>query len=112
MMTTLVRSQTLALLPNSRLNTPMVRGPQTSWVMRMSTLTQTLSPGSTCALPPARASSFSVKVIGPANWRGAFASANGFRGSEEGRSHRGAVNLGRLAIERPEIGMLHGMDLQ
>src|SRR5581483_11404332 len=66
MITTLLRSQTLALLPNSRLNTPMVPGPQTSWVMRTSTFTHTLSPGRTSALPLARASSFSVKVIG---WR-------------------------------------------
>ncbi len=63
MMTTLLRSQTLALAPNSRLKTPMVPGPQTSWVMRMSALTQTLSPAATLALPAARAKIFSVKVI-------------------------------------------------
>src|SRR4029434_4109810 len=80
MITTFVGSQILALLPNSRLKAPMVPGPHTSWVMRMSTLTHTLSPGSTCALPPARASSFSVKVIGQAKWRGGGGSANGIRG--------------------------------
>src|ERR1700753_3056574 len=63
MMTTFFLSQTLAAWPNSRLNTPMVPGPQTSCVMSTSTLTQTLSPGATCALPLARASSFSVSVI-------------------------------------------------
>src|SRR5581483_10260626 len=56
-------SQTLAALPNSRLKTPMVPGPQTSWVMRTSTFTHTLSPAWTCALPLARASTFSVRVI-------------------------------------------------
>src|SRR5207249_4285840 len=63
MMTTLVLSQTLASLPNSRLNTPIVPGPHTSWVMRMSTFTHTLSPAWTCALPLARARTFSVRVI-------------------------------------------------
>src|SRR5271154_3413118 len=64
MMTILFLSQTLAFLPNSRLNTPIVPGPHTSWVRRTSALTQTFSPGATWALPLARASSFSVKVIG------------------------------------------------
>src|ERR1035438_7578237 len=63
MMTTLLRSQTLAALPNSRWNTPMVPGPQTSCVIRTSAWTQTLSPASTRALPDARASIVSVKVI-------------------------------------------------
>src|ERR1035441_2387421 len=56
MMTTLLRSQTLAALPNSRWNTPMVPGPQTSCVIRTSAWTQTLSPASTRALPAAPAS--------------------------------------------------------
>src|SRR4051812_40632458 len=63
MMTTFFASQTFALLPNSRLKTPIVPGPHTSWVMRTSTLTHTLSPGWTCALPEARARTFSVSVI-------------------------------------------------
>src|SRR5881396_3227414 len=63
MMTILLRSQTLAFLPNSRLNTPMVPGPQTSWVISTSALTHTLSPASTRALPDARAKIFSVNVI-------------------------------------------------
>src|SRR6266404_2605001 len=63
MMTTLLRSQTLASLPNSRLKTPMVPGPHTSCVMRTSALTQTLSPAWTLALPAARARIFSVNVI-------------------------------------------------
>src|SRR5436190_17725554 len=41
----------------------MVPGPQTSWVIRTSTLTHTLSPGCTFALPLARARTFSVRVI-------------------------------------------------
>src|SRR5438093_13560525 len=63
MMTTLSLSQTLAVAPNSRLKTPIVPGPQTSWVMRTSTLTQTLSPGRTAFLPDARAMIFSVSVM-------------------------------------------------
>src|ERR1017187_3831734 len=63
MITTLLRSQTLAALPNSRWNTPMVPGPQTSCVIRTSACTQTLSPASTRALPDARASIVSVNVI-------------------------------------------------
>src|SRR5258706_11624041 len=70
MITTLSRSQTLAALPNSRLNTPMVPGPQTSWVISKSALTQTLSPACTCPFPAARASIFSVSVIDrKPNWR-------------------------------------------
>src|SRR5436190_15990560 len=63
MITTLLRSQTLAVLPNSRLNTPIVPGPQTSCVISTSAFTQTLSPASTRGLPAARASIFSVSVI-------------------------------------------------
>src|SRR3954468_8626175 len=63
MITTLFESQTFASLPNSRLNTPMVPGPHTSWVISTSTFTQTLSPAATCALPLARARIFSVSVI-------------------------------------------------
>src|SRR3954462_9625568 len=63
MITTFLASQTLASLPNSRLKTPMVPGPQTSCVIRTSTFTHTLSPGCTCAFPEARARTFSVKVI-------------------------------------------------
>src|SRR3954452_5744620 len=64
-MTTLFRSQTLASLPNSRLKTPIVPGPQTSWVISTSALTQTLSPACTRGLPAARAKTFSVNVINP-----------------------------------------------
>src|SRR3989442_7135106 len=63
MMTTRLRSQTFALLPNSRLNTPIVPGPQTSWVISTSAFTQTLSPAWTWDLPEARARIFSLKVI-------------------------------------------------
>ena len=63
MMTTFSRSQTLASVPKCFLNTPMVPGPQTSCVMSTSTLTQTLSPGSTGSRPAARARIFSVSVI-------------------------------------------------
>src|SRR5438034_2948700 len=62
-MTTRLRSHTLACLPNSRLKTPIVPGPQTSWVMRTSALTQMLSPACTRLLPAARARIFSVKVM-------------------------------------------------
>src|ERR1043166_6668557 len=62
MMTTLSLSQTFAVAPNSLLNTPIVPGPHTSWVMRLSTLTQTLSPGCTDFLREARAMIFSVSV--------------------------------------------------
>src|SRR5882724_7325306 len=41
----------------------MVPGPQTSWVISTSALTQTLSPACTRALPAARARIFSVSVI-------------------------------------------------
>src|ERR1035437_3203508 len=63
MMTILFLSQTFASLPNSRLNTPMVPGPQTSCVMSTSAFTQMLSPAWTLALPAARARIFSVNVI-------------------------------------------------
>src|SRR3954467_14020550 len=63
MMTILLRSQTLAFFPNSRLNTPMVPGPQTSWVISTSALTHTLSPAATRVFPDARAKIFSVNVI-------------------------------------------------
>src|SRR5665213_854611 len=63
MMMILFLSQTFASLPNSRLNTPMVPGPQTSCVMSTSAFTQILSPAWTEALPAARARIFSVNVI-------------------------------------------------
>src|SRR5664279_2749125 len=63
MMTILFLSQTFAVWPNSRLNTPMVPGPQTSCVMSTSAFTQMLSPAWTLALPAARARIFSVNVI-------------------------------------------------
>src|SRR2546422_8285047 len=63
MTTTRWRSHTLADGPNSRLNTPIVPGPQTSWVISTSALIQTLSPACTRALPAARARIFSVSVI-------------------------------------------------
>ena len=46
MMTTLSRSQTLAVGPNFSWKMPIVPGPQTSWVMSTSTSHQTFSPGS------------------------------------------------------------------
>jgi hypothetical protein len=49
--------------PNSRLKMPMVGGPQTSCVIRISTFTQTVSPASTWVRPAALARIFSVKVI-------------------------------------------------
>src|SRR2546422_6620753 len=63
MMTILLRAQVFASLPNSRLNTPMFPGPQTSCVIKMSAFTQRLSPACTLALPAARARIFSVNVI-------------------------------------------------
>src|SRR5262245_41950800 len=63
MTTTLSRSQTFAFLPKCCWNTPMVPGPQTSWVMSTSPPIQTLSPGGTEAVPAWRASVFSVRVI-------------------------------------------------
>src|SRR5687768_4825568 len=63
MITTRWRSQTFADLPNSRLNTPIVPGPQTSWVIRISAFTQILSPAWTWDLPEARARIFSLNVI-------------------------------------------------
>src|SRR5258708_24240522 len=62
-MTTLFRSQTLAFLPNSPLKTPIVPGPHTSCVIRMSAFTQILSPAFVRDLPAARARIFSVNVI-------------------------------------------------
>src|SRR5437667_9901516 len=67
MITILVRSHTRAFLPNSRLNTPIVPGPQTSCVIKTSAFTHTLSPAWTWALPDARASIFSVNVIRGSN---------------------------------------------
>src|SRR5687768_2280638 len=63
MMTTRSLSHTLALGPNFSRKMPMVPGPQTSWVMRTSTLTQTLSAGSTCDLLACLARIFSVMVM-------------------------------------------------
>src|SRR5437868_6418304 len=63
MITTRLLSQTLAVWPNSRLNTPMVPGPHTSCVMSTSAFTQMLSPACTEDLPAARARIFSVNVI-------------------------------------------------
>src|SRR4051812_4024835 len=42
---------------------PIVPGPQTSWVMRMSTFTQTFSAGATWARPECLAMIFSVIVM-------------------------------------------------
>src|SRR3954468_23015799 len=61
--TTFFWSQTFAFWPNSRLKTPIVPGPQTSCVIKMSAFTQTFSPAETFALPAALAKIFSVKVI-------------------------------------------------
>src|SRR6266542_2878731 len=63
MMITRWRSHTLAAWPNSRLKTPMVPGPQTSWVIRTSAFTHRLSPACTRALPASRARIVSVKVM-------------------------------------------------
>src|SRR6266481_4542221 len=73
MITTLFASHTFASLPNSRLKTPIVPGPHTSCVIRMSVFTHTLSPAATRALPLARARIFSVRVIGA----GTIAAATG-----------------------------------
>ena len=58
-----VGSQTFAFSPNSFLKMPIVPGPQTSWVIWMSTSTQTFSPGATSARPAWAAMIFSVIVI-------------------------------------------------
>src|SRR5688500_16687904 len=93
MMTTRLGSQTLAALPNSRLNTPMVPGPQTSCVMSTSAFTQMLSPACTEDLPAARARIFSVNVIGAAKLNDGGRGCN--RGKQCGVSHAG--NLSRYA---------------
>src|ERR1041385_993991 len=62
MITIRSRSHTFALGPNSRLNTPIGPGPQTSCVIKTSAFTQMLSPASTLALCAARARIFSVNV--------------------------------------------------
>src|SRR5215217_4832814 len=63
MTTTFSLSHTFASWPKCFLNTPMVPGPQTSWVIRTSTFTHTLSFGLTWSRPAARARIFSVRVI-------------------------------------------------
>src|SRR3954470_17184246 len=68
MTTTFSLSHTFASWPKCFLNTPIVPGPQTSWVIRTSTFTQTLLPGLTVGRPAARARIFSVMVIA-AIWR-------------------------------------------
>src|SRR5438034_10983823 len=63
MTTTRSRSHTLALRPNFSWKIPIVPGPQTSWVMRMSTFTQTFSPGVTWLLAACLERIFSVMVM-------------------------------------------------
>ncbi len=68
MITTFSGSQTLAFGPNCLRKMPIVPGPHTSWVIRMSTSTQMLSPGATVFRPACCASTCSVIVMlkGPA----------------------------------------------
>src|ERR1700722_12483134 len=108
MMTIFSRSHTLALAPNSRLNTPMVPGPHTSWVMRTSTFTQTLSPGCTDFLPDARAMIFSVSGIGtstpsPTEYTSNCARATSALHFEHVR------NLGFSAFPGGPCGVQHGV---
>src|SRR5437867_2572981 len=63
MITTFSGSQTLAVGPNCLRKMPIVPGPQTSWVIRMSTSTQILSPGATVLRSACRASTCSVIVM-------------------------------------------------
>lgn len=53
---------TLAFSPNSLLKMPIEPGPQTSWVIKISTLTQTFSPGLNWDFSEALAKIFSVIV--------------------------------------------------
>src|SRR5689334_14687103 len=91
MITTRFRSQTLAFGPNSRLKTPMVPGPQTSCVISTSAFTQMLSPACTRALPAARASIFSVKVMVGYDYRRTDVPATAETGA--GSARRGARGL-------------------
>jgi len=59
---------TLASSPNSFLKIPIEPGPQTSCVIKISTLTQTLSPGLSWAFSEALANIFSVIVIAVLTW--------------------------------------------
>jgi hypothetical protein len=59
----LQQMNTLASGPNSLLNIPIEPGPEISWVIRTSTLTQTFSPGLTWGSSDALAKIFSVIVI-------------------------------------------------
>src|ERR1700733_11636703 len=63
MITTRFLSQTFALRPNCSWKIPIVPGPQTSWVIRMSTSTQTFSSGETLLRPLCLAKIFSVIVM-------------------------------------------------
>src|SRR6478735_3948015 len=63
MITTRSRSHTFALRPNFSWKMPIVPGPHTSCVMRMSTSTHTLSLGLTWLLPVCLARIFSVMVM-------------------------------------------------
>ena len=58
----LKQSNTLASCPNSFLKIPIEPGPQTSWVIKISTLTQTFSPGINWGFSEALAKIFSVIV--------------------------------------------------
>src|ERR1700744_6370483 len=63
MITTRFLSHTFALRPNFSWKMPIVPGPHTSWVMRMSTFTQTFSSGETRLRPLCLARIFSVIVM-------------------------------------------------
>src|SRR5687768_13189213 len=97
MITTLLASHTFASLPNSRLKTPIVPGPQTSCVIKRSTPTHTLSPGATRALLLARARTFSVRVIGRGRWRRSGPGANGM--SAEAVQPGSLTLLGSVDVE-------------
>src|SRR5207302_10017249 len=63
MITTFCRSHTFAFGPNRFRKMPMVPGPHTSWVIRISTFTQILSPADARGRPAWRARIFSVIVM-------------------------------------------------
>src|SRR5438445_5907771 len=63
MITTFCRSHTFAFGPNCLRKMPMVPGPHTSWVIRISTFTQILSPADARGRPAWRARIFSVIVM-------------------------------------------------
>src|SRR5690242_7300762 len=107
MMTTFSGSQTRAPAPKCCLKMPIVPGPHTSCVIRISTSTQILSPGPTRSRPACRARICSVNVIGVMGsrlrGRGALSKSVLYAGAGErladGNRKRGRV--GPMAVLSP-----------